>query len=143
MASCRLRASWILAGLVLGCGGGSSGPGPAPAIVIKTAGDAQVGPAGSALASPLEVTVKDAQGNPVSGVDVAFAAATGAGSVAPASATTGADGKASTVRTLGPGAGTQTTSATVTGVAPASFSSIATIQGAVTIAATNSGTRND
>lgn len=144
MASCRLRASWIVAGLVLGCGGGGgSGPGPTPAIVIKTAGDAQVGPAGSALASPLEVTVKDAQGNPVSGVDVAFAAATGGGTVAPASATTGADGKASTVRTLGPGAGTQTTSATVTGVAPASFSSVATINGAVTIAASGSAARAD
>src|SRR5512142_2342066 len=73
MPTCRQYASWILAGLVLGCGGGGgSGPGPTPAIVIKTAGDAQVGPAGSALASPLEVTVKDAQGNPVSGADVAF-----------------------------------------------------------------------
>ncbi|HEY6223457.1 MAG TPA: Ig-like domain-containing protein [Gemmatimonadales bacterium] len=143
MPTCRQLASWGLAGLVLGCGGGGSGPGPTPSVVIKTAGDAQIGPAGSALATPLEVTVKDAQGNAVSGVDVAFAAATGGGSVAPPSATTGADGKASTVRTLGPGAGAQTTTATVSGVAPASFSSVATINGAVTIAVSGSATRSD
>jgi plastocyanin len=143
MASVRQCASWILVGLVLGCGGGGSGPGPTPSVVIKTAGDAQVGPAGSALTTPLEVTVKDAQGNPVSGVNVAFAAATGGGSVVPTSATTGADGKASTVRTLGSGAGNQTTTATVTGIAPASFASIATINGAVTIAASGSTARVD
>jgi plastocyanin len=143
MASVRQCASWILVGLVLGCGGGGSGPGPTPSVVIKTAGDAQVGPAGTALATPLEVTVKDAQGNPVSGVNVVFAAATGGGSVVPTSATTGADGKASAVRTLGPGAGSQTTTATVTGITPASFASIATINGAVTIAASGSTARVD
>ena len=144
MPTCRQYGSWFLATLVLGCGGGGgSGPAPTPSVVIKTAGDAQVGPAGSALATPLEVTVKDAQGNPVAGVNVAFAAATGGGSVAPTSAATGADGKATTVRTLGPGAGTQTTTATVTGVAPASFASIATINGAVSIAASGSAARAD
>jgi len=143
MASVRRCASWILVGLVLGCGGGGSGPGPTPSVVIKTAGDAQVGPAGSDLATPLEVTVKDAQGNRVSGVNVAFAVASGGGSVVPTSATTAADGKATTVRTLGPGAGTQTTTATVTGVAPASFASIATINGAVTLAASGSAARVD
>jgi adhesin/invasin len=144
MASFRQRAAWTVVVLVVGCGGGGgSGPGPTPSVVIKTAGDAQVGPAGAALATPLEVTVKDAQGNTVSGVSVAFAAATGGGSVVPTSGTTGADGKASTARTLGPGAGTQTTTATVTGVAPASFTSIATINGAVTIAASGNPARAD
>jgi len=144
MASFRQRAAWMVVVLVVGCGGGGgSGPGPTPSVVIKTAGDAQVGPAGSALATPLEVTVKDAQGNPVSGVNVAFAAASGGGSVVPTSAATGADGKASTARMLGPGAGTQTTTATVTGVAPASFASIATINGAVTIAASGNAARAD
>jgi plastocyanin len=143
MMSFRQCAAWMAVVLVLGCGGGGSGPGPTPSVVIKTAGDAQVGPAGSALATPLEVTVKDAQGNPVSGVNVAFAVASGGGSVVPTSVTTGADGKASTVRTLGPGAGTQTTTATVTTVSPASFSSIATINGAVTIEASGSASRVD
>src|SRR5262245_29293007 len=145
MPSFRRSASWILAGLALSCGGGGGGtpPGPTPSVVAKTAGDNQVGPAGAALATGLEVTVKDASGNPLAGITVAFAAATGGGSVAPTSASTGADGKATTTRTLGPGAGTQTTTATVTGVTPASFSSVATIQGAVTIAVSGSAARSD
>jgi len=144
MPSFRQNASWIVASLLLGCGGGGGNPtGPQPSVVAKSAGDNQVGAAGSALASPLEVTVKDASGNPLSGISVSFAAATGGGSVSPTSATTGADGKASTNRTLGPGAGTQTTTATVSGVTPASFSSTAQIQGAVTIAANGSAARAD
>src|SRR5262252_4262089 len=143
MPSFRRSASCILAGLALSCGGGGGGtpPGPTPSVVAKTAGDNQVGPAGAALATGLEVTVKDASGNPMAGINVAFAAATGGGSVAPNSASTGADGKATTTRTLGPSAGPQTTTATVSGVTPASFSSIATIQGAVTIAVSGSAAR--
>ena len=118
-------------------------PGPTPSVVAKTGGDNQVGAAGTALSTPLEVTVKDGSGNPMAGINVSFAAATGGGSVAPSSISTGADGKATTTRTLGPGAGTQTTTATVTGVTPASFSSIATIQGAVTIAVSGSAARAD
>lgn len=117
--------------------------GPTPSVVAKTAGDNQVGPAGSALVTALEVTVKDASGNPLAGITVTFAAASGGGSVSPTSVNTGANGTASTTRTLGPGAGTQTTTATVSGVTPASFSSIATIQGAVTIAASGSAGRAD
>jgi plastocyanin len=145
MPSFRQCASWILVGLVLGCGGGGGGtpPGPTPSVVAKTGGDNQVGAAGTPLSTPLEVTVKDGSGNPLAGISVSFAAATGGGSVAPTSASSGADGKATTTRTLGPGAGTQTTTATVTGVTPASFSSIATIQGAVTIAASGAATRSD
>lgn len=144
MPSFRRYTLWTVAGVLLGCGGGGGTPmGPTPSVVAKTAGDNQVGAAGSALASQLEVTVKDASGNPLSGISVSFAAATGGGSVAPTSATTGADGKATTTRTLGPGAGTQTTTATVSGVAPASFTSTAQIQGAVTIAANGSAARAD
>jgi len=111
--------------------------------VEKTSGDGQVGAAGTALGTALVVTVKDASGNPLSGIGVTFAAASGGGSVTPTSASTGADGKASTTRTLGPGAGTQTTTASVTGVTPASFSSTAQIQGAVTIALEPPSTRAD
>lgn len=145
MPSFRRYRAWILAGVALGCGGGGGGtpPGPTPSSVAKTAGDNQVGAAGSALATLLEVIVKDASGNPMSGISVAFAAATGGGSVAPTSASTGADGKATTTRTLGPGAGNQTTTATVTSVTPATFTSIATINGAVTIAAGGPATRSD
>ena len=144
MPSIRRFTAWLVAGVVLGCGGGGGNPtGPTPSVVAKTGGDNQVGAAGSALATALEVTVKDASGNPLSGITVTFAAASGGGSVAPTSANTGADGKATTTRTLGPGAGTQTTTATVSGVTPASFSSIAQIQGAVTIAVSGSASRED
>ena len=34
-------------------------PGPTPSVVAKTGGDNQVGAAGTALSTPLEVTVKD------------------------------------------------------------------------------------
>ena len=144
MPSIRQSTSWILVGLVLGCGGGGgTPPGPTPSVVAKTGGDNQVGAAGTALSTPLEVIVKDGSGNPMAGISVSFAAATGGGSVAPTSVSTGADGKATTTRTLGPGAGTQTTTASVSGVTPASFTSIATIQGAVTIAVEPPGTRSD
>jgi plastocyanin len=111
--------------------------------VEKTSGDGQVGAAGTALGTALVVTVKDASGTPLAGINVTFAAASGGGSVSPTTVSTGAAGTATATRTLGPGAGTQTTTATVSGVTPASFSSIATIQGAVTIAVSGSAARAD
>ena len=143
MPSFRRFAPWIAAALWLGCGGGGgTQQGPTPSVVEKTSGDAQVAAAGTALATALVVTVKDASGTPLAGINVTFAAASGGGSVSPPTVSTGADGKASTTRTLGTGAGTQTTTASVSGVTPATFSSVATIQGAVTIAVSGSATRN-
>lgn len=75
-------------------------PGPARTFV-KVSGDAQSGPAQSPLASPLVVAARDTFGNGVPGVAVAFAVTAGGGSLAPASTTTGSDGTASTVFTLG------------------------------------------
>ncbi|HSD31813.1 MAG TPA: Ig-like domain-containing protein [Gemmatimonadales bacterium] len=123
-------------GAAAGCGGGgSSGPNTNPAQIAASAGENQVGAAGQQLGAALEVTVKDGSGSPVANVSVAWAVASGGGSVAPASNTTGADGKATATRTLGPGAGAQTTTATVSGVTPATFHHIAQIQGATQIAA--------
>jgi len=135
---------WALAGLLAGCGGnGGAGPARIPAQLVKTAGDNQVGAAGQALANPLQVTVQDVSGNPVSGVAVAWGVATGGGSVNPANGVTGSDGKASTTRTLGDGAGDQKTTASVTGVAPASFTSVAQIQGATQMGASSADTVTD
>src|SRR5439155_27160790 len=64
--------------------------------------------------TPHVVVVADANGNPVSGIAVTWAAGTGGGSVAPAASTTDANGHAQTFRTLGPLIGKQTTSATAT-----------------------------
>lgn len=131
-------------GAAAGCGGGgSSGPNTNPAQIVASAGENQVGSAGQQLGTPLEVTVKDASGSPVANVTVTWAAASGGGSVTPASNTTGGDGKATATRTLGPGAGAQTTTATVSGVTPATFHHIAQIQGATQIAANSPVTRSD
>ena len=51
----------------------------------------------------------------------------------PPTSVTGADGKATTTRTLGPGAGTQTTTAGATGATAVTFSAVAQIQGATQI----------
>jgi plastocyanin len=126
-----------------GCGGGGGGPGPGPTPVItKTGGDNQVGPAGQALGA-LEVTVKDGSGAALSGLTVTWSAASGGGSVSPPTSVTGADGKATTVRTLGSGAGAQTTSASVTGATAVTFSHVAQIQGATQIAVSGSVTGPD
>ncbi|MGE5761522.1 MAG: Ig-like domain-containing protein [Gemmatimonadota bacterium] len=134
---------WLLGIAVGACGGGGgTSPDHTPSQVLVSAGDNQVGPAGQELAAPLEVTVKDASGSPLSGITVAWATASGGGTVTPSSTTT-ADGKATATRRLGPGAGAQTTTATVSGVAPATFHHVAQIQGATQIAANSPVTRTD
>ena len=137
------RTFSILAAVAMAQCGGGGGPGPGPTPVItKTSGDNQVGPAGQALAA-LEVTVKDGSGNPMSGITVTWTAATGGGSVAPPSSVTGADGKATAMRTQGAGAGTQTTTAGATGATAVTFTHVAQIQGATQIAANGSATKSD
>lgn len=128
----------VLLSLLLGaaCGGGDGGTTPntsATQIAIQS-GNNQVAAAGTALA-PLQVIARDADDAPVEGVTVNWAAG-GGGSVSAATSVTGADGIASIVRTLGPNAGAQTTTATRSGLAgsPLTFSAVATIQGATQIA---------
>jgi adhesin/invasin len=105
--------------------------GAASQITI-TGGDDLTGPVGTTLGTPHEVRVTDATGNPVAGVTVEFTAV-GGGSVAPASALTDADGRATTVRTLGPTAGPQGTQASATlagGLTTVTFDITATVGGA-------------
>jgi hypothetical protein len=66
----------------------------APASLAKLAGDAQTATAGSAVSTAPAVTVKDANGNPVSGVTVVFAVASGHGSVTGGTQTTNTAGVA-------------------------------------------------
>lgn len=86
--------------------------GPAASIVIHH-GSGQTGDMGDQLALPLQVQVLDAFGNLVPDQDVAFAVASGGGSVTPATATTDGNGFAMTAWTLGPQAGEQRVTATV------------------------------
>ncbi|WP_445637554.1 DUF4082 domain-containing protein [Nostoc sp. DSM 114161] len=95
--------------------------------ITKIGGDNQTGAGATPLPNPLVVQVKDAAGNPQSGVTVNFAVTSGGGSVSPASAVTGTNGQASTTLTLGanPGATTSianTVSATAQEIGSVIFS---------------------
>jgi hypothetical protein len=89
-----------------GCGGGSGPSDPVPTQLQKISGDEQIGIAGQTLPAPLVIEVDDASGNPVSGVVVTFAVSQGGGTIGTTTATTAADGMASTTFTTGPIAGT-------------------------------------
>ena len=80
------------------------------------AGDGQTAPAGQALPQPLVVEARDLGGNPIPGLEVRFTVTEGGGSVEPSVASTGPDGRASTVFTLGSAQGSNhRVQATVTG----------------------------
>ena len=83
--------------------------------IALSSGNNQVGPAGSALGSPHSVIVHDGHGNPKSGVVVTWAAYQNGGSVSSTNPTTGANGIASVVRTLGT-AGVNTDTARANGL---------------------------
>jgi adhesin/invasin len=100
-------------------------PGPVDQIELVR-GDGQTAQVGHALADSLVVRLVDSYGNPVSGQDVVWQA--GAGSLSGGTVTTGLDGQAAVLWTLGATVGTQSASATfgsVTG-SPVSFSATAT-----------------
>src|SRR5579883_2519405 len=98
------------------------GTAAAPASVTIVSGNNQTANQGTKLPNPLIVVVKDASGNLISGATVVFAATAGGGSVSPATATTNTSGQAQTVLTLGAAAGTDTVTATVGALTPATFS---------------------
>ena len=87
------------------------------ATLSLVSGNGQGAAPGLPLALPVVVRVADAFGNGVSGRTVAFAVATGGGSVGTPSAATDATGSASTTWTLGATPGAQTMTATATGLA--------------------------
>src|SRR5690606_34763333 len=79
-----------------------------PASLAIHAGNGQSAAVGTTVAVNPAVIVKDAAGNPVSGVSVQFAVTQGGGSLGSASAQTNQGGIASPgVWTLGPNAGSQ------------------------------------
>ena len=96
--------------------------------ILQFAGDNQTGPIGTTLAIVPTVLVTDAGGNPIPGIQVSFAVSGGGGSTSAPSGTTGGDGQVGVAWTLGPTAGTQTLSATATGLtgSPVLFSATAT-----------------
>ncbi|HEX7336146.1 MAG TPA: Ig-like domain-containing protein [Gemmatimonadales bacterium] len=88
-----------------------------PTQLSKVSGDHQTGIAGDALGQPIVVEVSDALGHPVAGTTITFQAQ-GGGSLAPESASSDAEGRASTTLTTGALAGIlQTVTATIPGSA--------------------------
>jgi hypothetical protein len=96
--------------------------------LVKIAGDNQSAPISTTLADSLSVTVTDAFGNFVPGVTVAWAVATGGGTVSRSTSAVTLLGSANTSWKLGATAGTQTVTATVAGMAgsPLTFTATAT-----------------
>ena len=125
--------------MMVDCGGGGGGTGPTPNTIAVSAGNNQVGAAGTALSESLAVIVRDQGGAALAGVNVAFSITAGSGSVSPASRVTDVAGIAKTRRTLGPNAGTQTVNATAGSLAPVQFSAVSQINGAVNIANSTTG----
>jgi hypothetical protein len=101
-------------------------PEPIPTDIEMLDGNGQTGQVGELLPNPLVVLVTDESGNPAEGVSVTWTAQDG--QVAPSTTTTGADGRASAQRTLGPNVGEQTTTASASGLtgSPVTFTSVAT-----------------
>src|SRR2546422_6948122 len=86
----------------------------AAATLVKSSGDNLTGQVATRLQTPHVVLISDANSNPVAGVTVTWAGASGGGAVDPTTSTTDANGHAQTFRTLGILIGTQTTTATAT-----------------------------
>jgi hypothetical protein len=99
---------------------------PPPSALVIVSGGNQTGAAGTPLAQPIVAEVRATDGGGVAGHTVQFAVTAGGGSVAPTSAITDANGRASTTLTLGQTPGTNTISVTATGLPPASVSATAT-----------------
>jgi adhesin/invasin len=137
----RLCLVLLSAAALTACGGGSDGTGPAPATIVASAGNNQVGAAGTALAESLGVTVKDVNGAPLAGVNVTFSPS--GGTVSPTTRATNPDGVAKTRFTLGSNAGTQTVNATTGSLTPVSFTAVSQINGAVNIANSTTGVLTD
>ena len=113
--------------------------------IASTAGTGQTAVAGTTL-SPYVVTVTDGYGNPMPGVPVTFAIATvptgATGQILTmTSATTGSNGQASTVLTLGNTSGSYAVTATSAGLvgSPLTFSSTATAPPVATMLTMASG----
>jgi len=96
-------------------------PGPVAAMVASQ-GDNQLAAAGSAVATPPAVVVKDANGNVKSGVTVTFTVGSGGGSVTGGTATSNAQGIATVGSwTLGSAGGLNTLVASATGAPSVTF----------------------
>ncbi len=95
--------------------------------IAADSGQAQSGPASTLLGTKLVIKVTDLYGNPVTGTSIAWAAATGGGSVDSATTVTNAAGRTRVQWTLGGTVGAQTATATSAGLtgSPLTFTATA------------------
>src|SRR5450756_862168 len=124
--------SAVLAPLILtACQGGGS-TGTNTSILTKIGTDPASVVAGASFSDSIRVQVIDGSSNPKSGVSVAFAVTAGGGTVTPATVITDANGKAAAKFMTGTTVGTNTATATVTGLTAVTFS-ITTIAASTTL----------
>lgn len=97
-----------------------------PASIAKLGGDGQIAAPGTAVATAPTVVVLDSLGAPVVGAEVTFAVSLGGGSIESTTAQTDAGGRASCGKwTLGPSKGLNSVRASVSTLAPVTFSASA------------------
>ena len=96
-----------------------------PKTLTLVSGDNQQGAVGAALADPFVVSVLDQTGAAFPGATVIFSVTAGEGTLSTTTATTDADGRASTTLTLGLEPETVTVAATVAGLDPITFTALA------------------
>ena len=101
--------------------------------VTIVSGDHQTGPVSTELPQDLVVQVRDASGNAVPSVAVAWVIGVGGGTVTPTTSLTDASGSANAAWTLGPSLGANTVSAVVSGIGVVEFSATATAGAAARI----------
>ena len=98
---------------------------PRPSAIAFTAGSGQTGTVGAALPQPLTAHVTGADNLGVLGVVVTFAVTSGGGNLSATTDTTDVGGNASVLWTLGPGAGSQTVTASAGALTTSPVSAIA------------------
>ena len=109
--------------LLIGCGDSTSSMTAKSISIIN--GNSQSGPGGDDLPDSLRVSVIGSDGQALVGGTITWAVTAGGATVAPVTTTTNANGEAAAFVSLGP-QGPVTITATVHGIAPASFTATAT-----------------
>jgi hypothetical protein len=122
----RILLTLLVCPGLLACSNPVAGPLIAGSIEIAQ-GDGQTAAVGSVLPQPLTVLVSDPLGRPLWNATVQWSVSSGGGSVAPAQSTTGVNGLATTIWTLGSVEGTQEVSAQVGQVPALTFTATAVV----------------
>jgi len=102
----RTLAVSIVTLAAVACGSDDTVAPLTPAVIARVSADSQSTPAGVAMAQPLVVLVTGGNGAPLASTPVAWTIESGGGSLSDTTATTDAEGHASTVYTPGTASGT-------------------------------------